>query len=86
MNYLPELRDILAAAIVAEALVEAFKFPVALIKRITNLQRVKPFDCGLCMAFWVGLQWDGSLLHGFDIYFIAFTVLARQIMYRLRLW
>lgn len=81
MNYLPELRDILAAAIVAEALVEAFKFPVALIKRITNLQRVKPFDCGLCMAFWVGLCW-----HGFDLYLIAFTVLVRQIMYRLGLW
>lgn len=81
MNYLPELREIVAAAIVAEALVAAFKFPVALIKQITNLQRVKPFDCGLCMAFWVGLCW-----HGPDIYLIAFTVLIRQIMYRLGLW
>ena len=81
MNYLNEICEVVAAAVVAEAIVEALKFPVALIKRITDLRRVKPLDCGLCMAVWVGLVW-----HGPDLTLIAFTLLSRQIMHRLMLW
>ena len=45
----------IAAAVLGEALYETFKVPVAVIKTLTSLKRVKPLDCAKCLAFWSGV-------------------------------
>ena len=71
----------LTLAVIAEAVVEALKLPIAIIKRLTGLRRVKPFDCGFCMAFWIALfYWK------LDLTGIAGVILFRQIINRLLLF
>lgn len=79
--YLQLLIECLAMAVIAEAAVDALKLPVAVIKRIFNLNRVKPLDCGFCMAFWIAL-----FNFGLDPIAIAGVILFRQIIHRLLLF
>ena len=72
----------IAAAVLGEALYDAFKVPVAVIKTLTKLKRVKPLDCAMCLAFWsgVGFFWCNST----DIVIVwsLVAVLIRQVFYR----
>lgn len=86
MSYELELIfNIVGAASLAEVAVAFFAFPVAAIKVMTSLKRVKPFDCGLCMAFWLGLAGALQLLPT-PIIYAGLVVLARQITYRIGLF
>jgi hypothetical protein len=81
MNW-PEIISLsIAVAVFAELAVALLAFPVAVIKRVTNLKRVKPIDCAMCLSFWFALAMFGP-----DIVAIALSVLARQIMHRLLLF
>jgi len=87
VNYSQLLIDALTVAVIAEAIVESLKLPVAIVKRIakvvfdTTINRVKPFDCGFCMVFWIAL-----VVFRFDPTAIAAAIMFRQIINRLRLF
>ncbi len=85
--YLQLLIECLAMAVIAEAAVDALKLPVAAIKMVAKTvfnrtwNRVKPLDCGFCMAFWIAL-----FNFGLDPIAIAGVILFRQIIHRLLLF
>lgn len=76
----------IAAAVLGEALYETFKIPVAVIKTLTSLKRVKPFDCAKCLTFWsgVGFLWGGPI--EVVVVWSLVAVLIRQTFNRLTLF
>lgn len=76
----------IAAAVLGEALHETFKVPVAVIKTLTSLKRVKPLDCAKCLAFWsgVGFLWGGPI--EVVVVWSLVAVLIRQTFNRLTLF
>lgn len=59
------------------------KMMKALINNITkwNLKRLKPFDCTLCMGFWIGLAFHHSSIE--DIMIAFFCAFLSELTYRL---
>lgn len=77
--------NIAGAAALAQLAHSFFKFPVAVIKRLTKLQRVKPLDCESCLAFWFG----GAAAFGYIpewAIFAGWVVLAQRVYNRLILF
>ena len=76
----------IAAAVLGEALYDAFKVPVAVIKTLTKLKRAKPFDCEKCLAFWAGVGFFWSNPIEVVIVWSLISMLIRQVFYRLILF
>lgn len=76
----------IAAAVLGEALYDALKVPVAVIKTLTKLKRVKPLDCAMCLAFWagVGFLWGNQI--EVVIVWSLVALLIRQVFYRFTLF
>lgn len=75
-----------AAAVLGEALYDALKVPVAAIKLITKLNRVKPLDCAMCLAFWSGIGFFWGNPTEVVIVWSLVAVLIRQVFYRFTLF
>lgn len=76
----------IAAAVLGEALYDVFKVPVAVIKTLTQLKRVKPLDCAMCLAFWSGVGFlFGNPIEVVIVWSLV-AVLIRQVFYRFTLF
>lgn len=76
----------IAAAVLGEALYDALKVPVAVIKTLTQLKRVKPLDCAMCLAFWSGVGFlCGNPIEVVIVWSLV-AVLIRQVFYRFTLF